>query len=169
MRARKYHARMSDAQGSPGREPRFIPRLIYVTRHLNQAVRAAMDEALRPAGLSAPAFGVLRTLAADPSLSNAELARRTAVSSATMISTVRGLERRGLVTRTHDPRLGRIVQLSITPAGRELLDQVEERVAAAEAALLAPLEPAERDALLRTLWRIAGTQGDVVGLDDDRG
>jgi DNA-binding MarR family transcriptional regulator len=158
---------MSDAEGPPGREPRFIPRLTYVTRHLNQAVRAAMDDALRPAGLSVPAFGVLRTLAADPSLSNAELARRTAVSSATMISTVRGLERRGYVTRTHDPRLGRIVQLSLTPAGRELLAQVEERVVAAEDELLAPLAPDERDALLRTLWRIAGVRGDVVPLPGD--
>jgi DNA-binding MarR family transcriptional regulator len=158
---------MSDAEGPPGHEPRFIPRLSYVTRHLNQAVRAAMDDALRPAGLSQPAFGVLRTLAADPSLSNAELARRTAVSSATMISTVRGLERRGYVARAHDPRLGRIVQLSLTPAGRAVLEQVEERVAAAEESLLAPLETAERDALLRTLWRIAGTQGVVVPLDGD--
>jgi hypothetical protein len=57
----------------------------YSLKRLQQAVRTHMDAGLARHGLTAPRYAVLALLAAEPGMSNAELARRSFVTAPTMI------------------------------------------------------------------------------------
>lgn len=66
-----------------------------------------------------------------------------------------GLERDGVVERVPAPSDRRARKVLATAHGRELLANYEERVAAAESALLAGLEPAEESTLVDLISRLA--------------
>lgn len=65
-----------------------------------------------------------------------ELADRHSVSSPTMSSTITTLEGRGWVKRERDQADRRVVWVSITPTGQEVLDDIQDKVAQRIAALL---------------------------------
>lgn len=76
-----------------------------------------------------------------------ELAERHSVSSPTMSSTVTTLEERGWVRRERGQHDRRVVWVSITPAGRAVLDDIQHHVAQRIAALLAGLSDEDRERL----------------------
>ncbi|WP_433716402.1 MarR family winged helix-turn-helix transcriptional regulator [Nocardia sp. CA-084685] len=63
------------------------------------ALRAAMEEVLRPLGMSVTHYSCLELLAQRPGLSNSELARGAFVTRQTMNVLLQALERDGYVTR----------------------------------------------------------------------
>ena len=89
----------------------------YQLKRAQQALRAAMDEALRPQGLTTPQYAVLTALEAEAGLSGAELARRCFVTPQTMNEIVAGLEARGWVTRRRHAEHGRVLQTFLTDQG----------------------------------------------------
>lgn len=111
------------------------PSIPYLLKRAQQAAKASLDEALKPAGVSASQAAVLRRLAEAPGLSGAELARRCWVTAQTMNELIAGMESAGLVHREADPSHGRIVRTLLTPAGEQVLlacndaiDEVAERM-----------------------------------------
>ena len=111
-------------------------------------------------GLRRHEFDVLAALrrAGEPfSLTAGELATRTYVTSGTMTSRLDGLTERALVMRAPDRDDGRLVRVSLTPAGRDLVDAAFAELVAAERELLAPLTPAARDALAGALRALLAT------------
>ena len=111
-------------------------------------------------GLRRHEFDVLAALrrAGEPfSLTAGELATRTYVTSGTMTSRLDGLTDRALVQRAPDREDGRLVRVSLTPAGRDLVDAAFAELVAAERELLAPLAPAARDALAGALRALLAT------------
>jgi DNA-binding MarR family transcriptional regulator len=82
-------------------------------------------------------------------------------------STVTGLvtraERRQLVSRRSDPEDGRAVRVVLTPRGREVTRELEERLAADMTILIAPLDAAERSQLSRLLRRVVETASVSAG------
>lgn len=96
-------------------------------------------------GLRRHEFDVLAALrrAGDPfELTAGELAARTYVTSGTMTSRLDRLTERGLVRRAADRTDGRLVRVTMTARGRELVDAAFAALVDAERELLAPL-PAE--------------------------
>ena len=111
-------------------------------------------------GLRRHEFDVLAVLrrAGEPfSLTAGELATRTYVTSGTMTSRLDGLTEREMVLRAPDRDDGRLVRVSLTPAGRDLVDAAFAELVAAERELLAPLAPAARDALAGALRALLAT------------
>lgn len=111
-------------------------------------------------GLRRHEFDVLAALrrAGEPfELTAGELAARTYVTSGTMTSRLDGLTDRRLVTRAADREDGRLVRVSLTPAGRDLVDAAFAELVAAERELLAPLPAADRGALAETLRTLLAT------------
>jgi len=111
-------------------------------------------------GLRRHEFDVLAALrrAGEPfSLTAGELATRTYVTSGTMTSRLDGLTEREMVLRAPDRDDGRLVRVSLTPAGRDLVDAAFAELVAAERELLAPLAPAARDALAGALRALLAT------------
>jgi DNA-binding MarR family transcriptional regulator len=105
-------------------------------------------------GLRRHEFDVLAALrrSGEPfALTAGELAARTYVTSGTMTSRLDGLTVRGLVVRTPDADDGRLVRVTLTPSGRELVDAAFAELVAAERDLLAPLAEAARETLAGNL------------------
>ncbi|MGL5818751.1 MAG: MarR family winged helix-turn-helix transcriptional regulator [Phycicoccus sp.] len=123
----------------------------YLLKQVDVALRAEMDRALRPLGLTTPQYAVLEVLAQRSGLSAAGLARAAFVTRQTMTVIVRALEERGLVGADPDRR-GRAQPMSLTPAGRRALRPASVAVGAVEARLVEGLTPrrqGELDAMLR--------------------
>jgi DNA-binding MarR family transcriptional regulator len=105
-------------------------------------------------GLRRHEFDVLAALrrAGEPfALTAGELAARTYVTSGTMTSRLDGLTERRLVTRAGDREDGRLVRVTLTAGGRELVDAAFAELVAAERELLTPLGAADAAALAETL------------------
>ncbi|WP_214404902.1 MarR family winged helix-turn-helix transcriptional regulator [Pseudonocardia lacus] len=100
-------------------------------------------------------YAVLAALRDGPAQKQAQLAAAIGRDRTRLIASLDRLAGRGLVERDPDPddRRNRIVTL--TPAGRELLDACRGDIRAMEAELLADVPEADRAAFLRALDRLA--------------
>jgi DNA-binding MarR family transcriptional regulator len=110
--------------------------LSRVTNALRAEVTATV---LEPMDVAFPQYLCMRILSQHPGRSNAELARDFNVSPQAMNMVLRGLERRGLVTRPTRVSSGRSLPAQLTRQGRELLKHTDSGVRAAERKLMANL------------------------------
>jgi len=76
-----------------------------------------------------------------------ELIRENLVTSGTMTNRIDRLEKRGLVSRRPDPADGRSIIVSLTQAGKELVDAAFTELLNLEAELLADLSATEQSQL----------------------
>ena len=105
----------------------------YLLRQAWGALRNAMEAALRPHGLTAPQYGALTVLAREPGASGADLARATGTTPQAMNGVLLTMERAGLIERRAHPSHRRILQVSLTEAGRTRLAATRPIVDALEA------------------------------------
>lgn len=136
-------------------------RIGYQLKRLQQALRMAMDTDLRAVELTTAQYAALSILEEQPGLSGAALARTSFVTPQTMNQIIVGLEAEGLIARQPHPEHGRILQISLTPAGLAKVQQAHERVLRIEAVMTAPLSTAEQTQLADLLQRCAEALGDV--------
>ena len=127
------------------------PTLLYVIKQVELAVRARLDEILRPAGISVLQYTALTVLERHPDLSSAQLARNSFVTAQSMADMVVALQERGLIERHRDPQDRRRLVLALTPEGRKLLNRYRPKVAALEEEMLAPLSARQAGDLRRSL------------------
>ncbi|WP_309235614.1 MarR family transcriptional regulator [Amycolatopsis sp. SID8362] len=120
--------------GRPG------PGLLYLVKQLELAVRARLDEVLRPVALTPLQYTALTVLERRSGLTTAELARNSFVTDQAMADMVVALERLGFIAREGDPRDRRRRVIRLTGAGGEVLDRVRDDVAALEQRMLAKLD-----------------------------
>jgi DNA-binding MarR family transcriptional regulator len=132
------------------------PTLLYVIKQVELAVRARLDEILRPAGLTVLQYTALTVLERHPDLTSAQLARNSFVTAQTMADMVVILCERGLVDRHRDQTDRRRLVLALTPQGRTLLTVYRSKVAALEAEMLAPLTLHEATLLRASLATCRG-------------
>jgi DNA-binding MarR family transcriptional regulator len=117
----------------------------YMLKKAASALRAAMDAALRPLDLTVSQYACLEVLRQQPGLSGSELARAVFVTRQSMNLVLKGLERRGLLTRPAVPGHGKALPTELTPDGRAQLDAANRAVIVVEQRMLAALTPdAER-------------------------
>src|SRR4051794_599554 len=121
------------------------------SRLLGQAALRAdrlVAAALAKEGVRRHHYAGLASLADDGPASQAELGRRLRIDRSDMHAVLADLERAGLVTRARDAADRRRNVVAVTPAAAPALAQLDARVAAAQEALLAPLDAGERERLL---------------------
>jgi DNA-binding MarR family transcriptional regulator len=126
-------------------------RIGYHLKRLQQALRLAMDAALRELNLTAAQYGTLTALEDMPGASSAALARACFVTAQTMNEIVQALIPSGLVTRQAHPEHGRIVQLSLTSEGKSRLSQAHQVIEAIEEQMLAGLTSEEQHQFVQLL------------------
>lgn len=134
-------------------------RLGYAIKLAQHALRMRMDEALLPIGLTAPRYGVLCALEAEPGLSNARLARSLFVTAQTMHGILSKLESEELVERHPDPNHGRALCGALTASGVKLLEQAHVAVERVENRMMKACDATEATELASTLLRCAGALG----------
>jgi DNA-binding MarR family transcriptional regulator len=122
-------------------------RISYVVARLERAVRTAINERVRPYGLTTLQYTTLSVLGRRGSLSNAQLARRSYMTPQSMSEVIEALERKGLIERNQHPNHRRVMPARITATGIKVLEACDEAVDAMEEEMLRELAPAEREAL----------------------
>ena len=138
---------VSDVDAQRTAEAAAPPTLLYLMKQVELAVRARLDELVRPMGLTALQYTALTVLERHPDLTSAHLARNSFVTAQSMADMVTTLRDRGVIDRHQDPSDRRRLVLSLTPAGRDLLDDCRQAVADLEAEMLSGLTAAEATAL----------------------
>lgn len=130
------------------------PRPFYLIGQLNAAVRLRLERALRDYDLTVAQYTAMSRIKGREVLSSAKLARAHHVSPQSMNELIGNLEARGLLSRREDPDNRRVLLVSLTDAGRELLAQCDRAVDALEAEFFAGLDGAELAALRKILDRL---------------
>lgn len=123
----------------------------YALKEAASALRAAMEEVLRPLGMTVTHYSCLELLAQRPGLSNSELARGTFVTRQSMNVLLQTLERDGQVTRAAEAPVGKALPTRLTPHGRRLLEKASAAVRSVEVRMLAGLTEAEQADAFRIL------------------
>ncbi|MEU8357485.1 MarR family transcriptional regulator [Nonomuraea sp. NPDC048882] len=129
----------------------------YQLKRAQAALRAAMDGALRPHGLTTPQYSCLEQLRLWPGLSNAELARGTFVTRQSMNVLLRSLEEAGLVERPATAPSGRALPTRLTEAGARALEAAKADVSAIERRMTAAMDPAQAQSFVTQLAAMADT------------
>jgi DNA-binding MarR family transcriptional regulator len=126
----------------------------YLLKEASSALRAAMEEVLRPLGMSVTHYSCIELLAQRPGLSNSELARGAFVTRQTMNVLLQTLERDGYVTRPAEAPVGKVLPTRLTPRGRRSLEKASAAVRSVEARMLAGLTETEQSDAFRILQRM---------------
>lgn len=131
-----------------------IQRLASVCNH-------RLDQNLDAHGISRSEFGVLSALArSDRPMRASEVVSTTMLSGATITNIADTLSTRGLLQRQRSERDGRVVLLSLTDAGRAVVDAEMPRRLADDAALIATLTADERQVLAALLRKVCIALGE---------
>lgn len=119
----------------------------YLLKVASSALRSAMEDVLRPLGMTITHYSCLELLAQRPGLSSSALARGAFVTRQSMNVLLQSLQRDGLVTRPDQPEAGRTLPTELTEAGRRQLAVASAAVRGVEDRMLAGLTTADRSRL----------------------
>jgi DNA-binding MarR family transcriptional regulator len=122
---------------------------------LGRDATARVRRAMRPLGLGAQQFLVLKQLQALGQTSQAELADALGIDRSNLAAIAAELSERDLIERTRHQVDRRRYVLRLSRAGQRLLRRTEGAIDACEQELLAPLDQDQRDQLYALLRRLA--------------
>jgi DNA-binding MarR family transcriptional regulator len=131
----------------PQDEPDQPGHMLYLVKQVEQAIRAHLDDLLRPLGLTTDQYTALSVLEQPHDLTSAELARRSFVRPQTMHEMITSLDQRGFVERHRDPGNRRILLIRLTAKGRDMLEKYDEQVQLLQERMLATLSTRKRQDL----------------------
>jgi DNA-binding MarR family transcriptional regulator len=94
-------------------------------RDLMIAYKAALEECVRPYGLTLPQLRLLHAVAQRADVSSAAIARECHVTPQTLQAMMTRAVREGWIVRERSESNQRILTASLTPKGRRLLDRGE--------------------------------------------
>jgi DNA-binding MarR family transcriptional regulator len=126
----------------------------YLLKEAATALRVAMEEVLRPLGMTVTHYACLELLAQRPGLSNSDLARGAFVTRQSMNVLLQALERDGAVSRPPTAPVGRAIPAQLTAKGRAQLEEASAAVRAVELRMLSDLTPSERESAFRLLGQM---------------
>ena len=128
----------------------------FLLRRAHQISAAVFEDECRELALTPAQFGVLTVLKAHPGLGQSSLARALGFDKVTVLRVLRGLEKRGMVTRAPASGNKRNVSVALTPRGSALLTQAQKPAEKAYRRLLAPLDKAQQAELIALLQLLTG-------------
>ncbi|MCR8896034.1 MULTISPECIES: MarR family winged helix-turn-helix transcriptional regulator [Gordonia] len=144
----EWEARYPEVDGRP------IDVIGRITR-ISALALARFERELDPRGVTRVEYDVLSAIArADHPLRASEVTSVTGISGASTTKNVERLVKMGLVERERLERDGRVVLLSLTPEGRELVEEQFPRRLESERQMLDGLDDEEIETLIELLRRI---------------
>ena len=135
---------------------RLYARPGFLLRRAHQISAAVFEDACRDVALTPAQFGVLTVLQAHPGLGQSSLARALGFDKVTVLRVLRGLQGRGLVSRTTAEGNRRNVSVLLTPQGSALLRSAQKPAERAYKRLMAPLDGQQQEQLLELLQLLTG-------------
>jgi DNA-binding MarR family transcriptional regulator len=139
------------ARPQPDRAAQSILSLI---KQVQYKAFVRLESVFQPLGVTAVQFRILTTLSSRPGLSSADLARLYGVKPQTIIKQIALIEAKGLIERRISSANKRLLELSLTEAGKTCLDQCQKGTRALERTLLEPLESNEQELLRNMLLKL---------------
>lgn len=140
-----------DPATAPARLRTLPSWLLGQTALLSQRIGT---ERLGALGANRNHVALLSALDETERASQAELGRRLGIDPGDMARLVGALQEAGWLQRTPDPGHRRRNLVTITPAGRRRLRQLDDATARIQDDLLAPLSAGDRKTLVRLLTRV---------------
>ena len=129
----------------------------YLLKQASSALRAALEEVLRPLGMTVTHYSCLELLAQRPGLSNSELARGAFVTRQSMNTLLQALERDGYVTRPAAAPVGKVLPTRLTPRGRRSLEKATAAVRSVEVRMLSGMTASEQSDAFHSLQSMIGS------------
>jgi DNA-binding MarR family transcriptional regulator len=145
------------------------PDFLIQLRRTQHAVRQRLDADLAATGLTTPQYTVLAALERAGQLSASDLAREFGMTAQTVNVLVKALDACGLLRRNPHPDHGRILQASLTAAGRRALKRGRAVAVGVEDRVLSELTAAQRTMVMRGLKAIehGSAQDRLVVIPED--
>ncbi|MET7461019.1 MarR family transcriptional regulator [Nonomuraea sp. NPDC005501] len=128
-------------------------RLGFHLKRAEQALNAAKNAVLRPAGLTVPQYAALLHLEENPGISAAALARACGVTPPTMNTVLKNLQEQGLIERTPHEWHKNILETRLTPKGERVMTAADSGAVRVERGLAAAFSDEERELLVALLSR----------------
>ena len=120
-----------------------------------------LAEGLAAAGVRGYHYRLLAALEEFGPASQAALGRRTSIDRSDVVAALNELADRGLIQRAPDPDDRRRNVITITPAGTEQLQALDEVLAGVQEKLLAPLSASDRTKFMALLTRLLEHDGEL--------
>lgn len=130
---------------------RFNQKPGHLIRRLQQISFALFMEETRSFAITPVQYSALIAVDNHPGIDQTALCKLIAFDRSTIGDVVRRLEKKKLLKRLNGALDRRTKSLTITPAGRRVIRNIEPAVQATQRLILAPLKPGERGAFIRTL------------------
>jgi DNA-binding MarR family transcriptional regulator len=132
----------------------FLQRATPLLKRLGIAVKERMIAASEEMGLSPYDHGVLSLLEEQELETQGMIADALGHDRSHLVGVLDDLERRGLIERRRDPSDRRRHLVTLTPEGRRTLTQLRASARRIDDEFMAPLDPEERETLIRLLGRL---------------
>lgn len=137
----------------------FLPyRLSVTTNRVSRAFAAQYEQEF---GISIPEWRAIAVLGAFAPLSSNEICERTAMDKAKVSRAVATLLKRGLIEREAHETDQRLIQLTLSKAGRKIYEAIIPRARAIEAEVTRGLSKADIAQLHKVLDRIGARLDEI--------
>jgi MarR family transcriptional regulator, lower aerobic nicotinate degradation pathway regulator len=123
----------------------------HLIRRLHQISFALFLDQAKAFGITPVQYAALVAIGSHPGIDQTALCNIIAFDRTTIGGVVSRLEKKKLICRLHGAHDRRTKSLSITPAGRRLIRQIEPAVQSTQQLILAPLKTGERNAFMAML------------------
>jgi DNA-binding MarR family transcriptional regulator len=136
----------------------------FLLAQLGAHASAQFAKRLEPLGLIPAHAGILRIVAANPGLSQQELAARLGMYASRLVAVIDDLEKRSLIERQPSSTDRRLYALNLTKSGREQLSSIGSIAREHGQDLFDGLSAEELSTLTALLDRVAKKQGLQEGI-----
>ena len=141
----------------PGIDMGMLPDLIgFNLRCAQLALFQHFGKTVGQDGISAPQFGTLLLIEANPDISQSAIAEALRFDRSTLVQIIDRLENRGLVERHVSPTDRRSHALRITEDGKAMLAELKDQAVAHEDDVAARLNAQERAQFISLLKKLYG-------------
>lgn len=118
-------------------------RTLYLVKQVQYKTFLRLEAALQPLGVTTTQFRILTALARGGKRSSAELSRLFGVKPQTMIKQIVNLETNGLIERNLAEGSRRVLEVSMTEAGRAALRACDKAATSVETEIFSCFAPGE--------------------------
>jgi DNA-binding MarR family transcriptional regulator len=163
---------MATKQRAPSKNTRTgatrpVPRTLYLVKQVQYKTFLRLEAALQPLGVTTTQFRILVTLSHGEKRSSAKLSRMFGVKPQTMIKQIVNLENDGLIERNLAKGSKRVLEVSMTEAGRVALRACEKAATAVEAEIFSTFAPGELETYRGLMEKVlANMRGTPVGTEE---
>ena len=133
-----------------------------ILKDISRYGRLYRESQLLPMGTNSRTAMYLREIAAEPGISQEQLARRICVNKSNVARNAAAMEEEGLIERRSCGKDKRVLRLYLTEKGQALLPGIHRVMDAWEALLVAGLSPEEQQQLARLMTQMRTSIVDTI-------